>query len=64
MIIEGVEYSIKWSKFVRGASFFIPCLNTSLGRNKVRTVLRRAKKRAEIRVVIEDGIKGLRIWRI
>lgn len=64
MVIEGVTYHINWKKFKRGTSFFIPCLNTKQGKELVEAVLRRLKYEYEIQNVIEEGIKGLRIWRL
>jgi hypothetical protein len=63
MIIETVAYQINWAKFRRGYSFFIPCIDAK----KARAELHRATKRLNIsvvtKIVIEDGVKGLRVWR-
>jgi len=47
-----------------GASFFIPCIHAQQAKEDVRTVARRLGLKVVSKVVIEDGIRGLRIWRI
>jgi len=64
MIIEDVTYNVNWKKFKKGTSFFIPCLDPAKCKPQVVEVLRRLKMKHEIRPVVEDGIKGLRVWRI
>lgn len=63
MRINGIDYNIDWRKFRVGWSFFVPCLQ--LDRSKY-TILRATKRfgyKVLIKPVIEDGIKGLRVWR-
>jgi hypothetical protein len=62
MIIEGVSYEINWKRFKRGTSIFIPCLNVRRARAQVIVVTKRLKLKVLIKVVIESGIRGLRIW--
>jgi hypothetical protein len=47
-----------------GYSIFIPCLNPSAAKKDVLRVTKRLKIDVAFKVVIEDGVKGLRIWRI
>lgn len=63
MRIESVSYRINWSKFRRGMSFFVPCIDTKTGKAEVARVAKRLKIPLITKVVIEDGIKGLRVWR-
>lgn len=62
--VEGVNYQIDWHKFRYGASFFIPCLNTNGTKRQLRRMFRRMGVKALLKVQIEDGIQGVRIWRI
>jgi hypothetical protein len=64
MIGEGISYEVDWRKFRRGASFFIPCLDTVAAKDAVTATLYRIRIKAEIQVAIESGIRGLRVWRL
>ncbi|CAB4195477.1 hypothetical protein UFOVP1295_15 [uncultured Caudovirales phage] len=64
MIVEGVSYQISWRKFRRGTSIFIPCLDGTKAKEEVMVVLKRLRIEVALRVSIEDGIRGLRIWRV
>jgi hypothetical protein len=64
MKIETVSYQIDWAKFRRGYSFFVPCINPSAARAEVQQVTKRLRVDVVTKIVIEDGIKGLRVWRI
>lgn len=63
MKIETVSYQIDWRKFKTGYSFFVPCIDTEAARQSLAEVTRRLKIKTVTKVVIEDGIKGLRVWR-
>jgi hypothetical protein len=64
MRINRLDYNIDWRKFRVGWSFFVPCLLLQEGKETVTTVAKRLGFRVFIKPVIEDGIKGLRVWRI
>lgn len=64
MRVEQVNYSIKWSKFQVGASFFIPCLNQAAALKRIERAMRKHKFRIVHKFVIEDGIRGVRVWRV
>lgn len=64
MVVDGVTYNVNWRKFAVGASFFIPCIHAQQSREDVRKLTRRLGFRVVMKVVIEDGIRGLRIWRV
>jgi hypothetical protein len=64
MRINRLDYNIDWRKFRVGWSFFVPCLLLQEGKEMVATVAKRLGFRVLIKPVIEDGIKGLRVWRI
>jgi hypothetical protein len=63
MKIETVTYRINWEKFRPGYSFFVPCIDTKAAKNTVLSVARRLQMEVIVRTVVEDGIKGLRVWR-
>ena len=64
MKIETVSYQINWKKFRKGYSFFVPCITEALAREEIRKVTKRLKMDVITKIVIEDGIKGLRVWRV
>jgi hypothetical protein len=64
MQVEGVSYNVNWKAFKRGSSIFIPCLDCKRGKKTVQEVLKRLQIKALFKTVIEDGIQGLRIWRL
>lgn len=64
MQIEGVSYDINWRAFKRGTSIFIPCLNPPHAKEDVKAILRRLRIKVVIKLVIEENIRGLRIWRM
>lgn len=63
MLVEGVKYDINWKAFRPGTSIFIPCLKPSAARTQVVAVAKRLRIKILTQVVIEEGIRGLRIWR-
>jgi hypothetical protein len=64
MKIETVTYQLDWSKFRVGYSFFVPCIDERAARETINTVTKRLKISIVTKVVIVDGIKGLRVWRV
>lgn len=64
MQVEGVTYEINWKAFRRGRSVFIPCLDPVRAKQEVLVVLERLRIKTVIKVVIDTGIRGLRIWRV
>jgi hypothetical protein len=64
MKIEGITYNLNWLEFSVGSSFFIPCLNDVEARELLERKMKRLKYATTIKLVIEDGIRGLRVWRI
>ena len=64
MRVEGVNYEIDWKRFRKGRSIFIPCLDPPSAKQVVLDVTRRLKIKTTVKIVILDGIRGLRIWRV
>jgi siroheme synthase (precorrin-2 oxidase/ferrochelatase) len=63
MKIETVTYRIDWAKFRRGHSFFVPCIDDKAARKEIAAICKRLRIPVVTKVTIEDGIKGLRVWR-
>ena len=63
MKIETVTYRVDWKKFRVGHSIFIPCIDHEKARKTLAAVTRRLKIPTVTKVTIEEGIKGLRVWR-
>lgn len=53
-----------WSKFRKGYSFFVPCIDHVAAKEEVTRITKRLGVLIETKVVIEDGVKGLRVWRV
>jgi hypothetical protein len=64
MQIDGVDYAIDWENFTVGSSFFVPCLRDEEGRQRIERKMNRLGYKVLIKIVIEDEIRGLRVWRI
>jgi hypothetical protein len=64
MKVERVDYEINWKGFEVGSSFFIPCLDPPNAWKEILPTLKRLRYSAARKVVIEDGVRGLRVWRI
>lgn len=64
IINDGVGYAINWAALKPGMSFFIPCLETDGLRGRVQTVARKLQIKVQMKIVIEEGIRGLRVWRV
>ena len=64
MKIESVTYQINWAKFRKGYSFFVPCIDARAARQVITMISKRLKMQVITKVIIEEGIKGLRVWRV
>jgi hypothetical protein len=64
MQIDGVDYAIDWENFTVGSSFFVPCLRDEEGRQRIERKMNRLGYKVLIKIVVEDDIRGLRVWRI
>jgi hypothetical protein len=63
MQIEGVTYDVNWRAFKKGTSMFFPCLDQECAEAQLMVVLKRLRIKVLVKHTIEDGIRGLRIWR-
>jgi hypothetical protein len=64
VIVEDLEYHIAWGAFVPGASFFVPCLDAPAAKKVVREAVKAKGFEFAMKLVVEDGVQGLRIWRM
>lgn len=64
MKVESVTYRINWGRFYKGRSFFVPCIDDRAAKESIGRVARRLKLDIVTKVVVEDGVKGLRVWRV
>jgi len=60
---DGVRVVVKWDNLVVGSSMFIPCVNTEEAMRQAAKILVEKDYKTEARVVIENEILGIRIWR-
>jgi hypothetical protein len=64
MKIETVSYQINWKRFKKGSSFFVPCIDVVAARKALHVVMKRLKIDTISKCVVEENIKGLRVWRV
>ena len=64
MRVHGISFNVNWAKFGVGTSFFIPCLDEIKAEKQILRVTKRLGFKVKCRVVIEENVKGLRVWRI
>ena len=64
MKIETLSYQINWRGFKKGYSFFVPCIDVAAAKESVERTTRRLRIKVVTRVEINDGVKGLRVWRV
>jgi hypothetical protein len=64
MKLHGKTLEIEWTKFKPYSSFFIPCLDVLSIKQQVKAECMRLKFRVFIRVVTENRIRGVRVWRL
>tara|TARA_R110002020_G_scaffold197518_2_gene398637 strand:+ start:8314 stop:8559 length:246 start_codon:yes stop_codon:yes gene_type:complete len=64
MEIEKVSYAVNWKNFRKGYSFFIPCLKCKKAEKVIAEKTGRLKMEVLTKVVVEDGVRGIRVWRL
>jgi hypothetical protein len=64
MKVDGVDYVIDWRRFKVGCSFFLPCIHADKGREQIRLGVKRFQFKIAMRLVVEDGVRGIRVWRL
>lgn len=63
MRVDGVTYELDWREFTIGSSFFIPCVGVTIGKQLIERKMSRLGYAVIVKIVIEDNVKGLRVWR-
>ena len=63
MKVDGVTYELDWSEFTIGSSFFTPCVGVTAGKQLIERKMARLGYAVIVKIVIEDNVKGLRVWR-
>jgi len=61
---DGVRIVVKWDDMVVGTSVFIPCINTEEAMRQSAKILVAKEYKTEAKVVVENEILGIRIWRM
>lgn len=64
MVVSGINYEIDWGAFKKGCSFDVLCIDPEQAKAEVRQVTDRLRMDIHTKVVIEDGVRALRVWRI
>jgi hypothetical protein len=61
---EGIPVVIEWHAMRLGYSFFIPALDTAPLTKQVLSEAKKRKIKLVCKEVIENGLIGIRFWRI
>jgi hypothetical protein len=64
LITNGVDFQIAWQDFLPGASIFIPAIDTKAAVAAMKAEAQRLEFEFVHKVVVEDGVKGVRFWRL
>ena len=64
VLTNGVDYQIKWPDFQPGTSIFIPAVDTKSAIAAIKRESDRLEFEFVHKIVVEDGIMGIRIWRL
>jgi len=63
MRIDGVSYELDWQEFTIGSSFFVPCVGVTAAKERIERKMARLGFAVIVKIVVEDGVRGLRVWR-
>ena len=61
---DKIKIIVDWGKMAVGASVFVPCVDTDKAKAQVNKVAGIKGWTFEMRVRVENGMFGVRIWRI
>jgi hypothetical protein len=64
METHGIPITIEWGKFQIGTSMFIPGVDQKKLQRDFRREMQRLKLKVVIKPVVEQGMLGIRIWRV
>lgn len=57
-------FEIDWAKFHPYSSFFVPCLDVLEAKRQVKKTCKRLGYKVTMQAVVEDGVRGVRVWRM
>lgn len=60
---DGIRIVINWKGMSRGASVFVPCINTHKAKDQVNAIAKAKRWQVTTKIVIENGKLGIRLWR-
>jgi len=60
---DGVRVVVKWVDMDVGTSVFVPCINTEEAMRQAAKIVVDKGYKTEAKVVVENEILGIRIWR-
>jgi hypothetical protein len=60
---DQVKIIVDWDTVSVGASVFIPCVNNVKAKKQLLDIAQRKNWGVEVRVRIENGMFGVRMWR-
>ena len=61
---DGMNINVPWESFVTGASFFLPCINTTEAKKQVTKAFKKRNITIKMVVLIENKRYGVRVWRV
>ena len=64
MLTNGTDYQIDWPDFKPGSSIFIPAVDTKAAIDAIKREATRLEFQYVYKIVVEDDIKGVRVWRL
>lgn len=64
METQGIPIEIQWDLFQIGTSFFVPGVDRDALEQHLREEMRRLNLRVITRRVVENGVLGVRVWRV
>lgn len=64
MLTNGVDYQIRWAEFQPGSSMFIPAIDIDSAVAAIKKESERLEFEFVYKVVVEDDIQGIRVWRL
>tara|TARA_R110001583_G_scaffold73044_3_gene203773 strand:+ start:57 stop:251 length:195 start_codon:yes stop_codon:yes gene_type:complete len=64
MLTNGTDYQIDWPSFEIGTSIFLPAVDTKAALAAIDKESKRLEFDYVHKIVIEDGVQGIRVWRL
>ena len=64
MLTNGTDYQIDWPNFEPGTSIFIPAVDIKSAIKAIQKESERLEFKYVHKVVIENEVQGVRVWRL